>query len=362
MRIPYLLAFLPFAHLLCAASVLASTEPAVHDCDRLAAHPLDEQRANVPGVDFEDIGTEAVPACEAAVAAYPDTVRFKYQLGRALAANGTTDRAVAVYEEAANAGYGPAAMALGTIFDRRFEKSQERDFADLEQAFSWWAYAGVELGFVPAKFRLGQMYLNSPDKYRNVDKGMKFLKEAAASGMLEAQWYLGAVYISGEVIEQDVTQGATWMKRAAEKGSAQAQALLTSFYLDDNFGEQNEDLAFYWAERAADNGDKDSKSRVYTVYHRVLSEAVHDKLARLAGDSDHQFPRADIPTYGRKPEDVVEWIEKEANRGDAEMQLLIGLAYRYGVAGKHNKNKALQYVTQAADQDLQRAIDTLETW
>ena len=56
----------------------------VHECDRLAAHPLDGNKV-VPGVDFGGlIPDRAIPACEAANRDYPDVPRFKYQYARVL--------------------------------------------------------------------------------------------------------------------------------------------------------------------------------------------------------------------------------------------------------------------------------------
>src|SRR5262245_24361208 len=90
-----------------AASVpgaYAQTAPA-RACDRLAAHPLDRKKV-VPGVEWDDIDAEkAVPACEAAVRAYPDETRFAYQLARAVDRAGQTDRALAMYQFLAGEGY-----------------------------------------------------------------------------------------------------------------------------------------------------------------------------------------------------------------------------------------------------------------
>ncbi len=66
-----------------ASPVRADAAPAA-DCDRLAAHPDDPDRA-APGVAQADVDTAAaIAACTAAVAADPANGRLNYQLARAL--------------------------------------------------------------------------------------------------------------------------------------------------------------------------------------------------------------------------------------------------------------------------------------
>ena len=65
-----------------AAAALAVAP--VTECDRLAAHPSDPDRV-APGVAQPDVDlAKAIPACQAAVKAYPDSGRLNYQLARSL--------------------------------------------------------------------------------------------------------------------------------------------------------------------------------------------------------------------------------------------------------------------------------------
>src|SRR5262249_29456500 len=71
----------------------------VTECDQLAASPFDAN-AVAPGVDAGGIEhARAVPACEEAVATYPESPRLRFQLGRAYSAKGDRDRAIADYSK-----------------------------------------------------------------------------------------------------------------------------------------------------------------------------------------------------------------------------------------------------------------------
>jgi TPR repeat protein len=82
-------------------------------CDQRAAHPADPNRMAV-GVKLEGIVPRlAVQECERAVSEYPNTARFRYQLGRAQEASGNMPAAIASYQQAGAMGYGMAWYNLG---------------------------------------------------------------------------------------------------------------------------------------------------------------------------------------------------------------------------------------------------------
>ncbi|TIM60008.1 MAG: tetratricopeptide repeat protein, partial [Mesorhizobium sp.] len=78
--------------------------PSVDPCDLAAGEPLDLQGV-VPGLLPNEIGADAVKLCEAAVKAYPDVARFRYELGRALLAAGKVDQARKAIQQAADRGH-----------------------------------------------------------------------------------------------------------------------------------------------------------------------------------------------------------------------------------------------------------------
>lgn len=92
--------------------------PVVTDCDRLAAHPEDQQRV-APGVEREQIDLPiATAACERALVATPGSARARYQYARLLFYAGRNDRAVAEMQRAADDGYPQAQFVFGTFVTR----------------------------------------------------------------------------------------------------------------------------------------------------------------------------------------------------------------------------------------------------
>ena len=109
----------------------------ITDCDRLAANPPDPDRI-VTGVPRDQVDLpRAIEACRAAVAAYPDTGRLSYQLGRCLFYSGQTAEALTSFRQAATLGYRQAHFILGLIMMRRYEGVS----FDLEQIESHWRAA-----------------------------------------------------------------------------------------------------------------------------------------------------------------------------------------------------------------------------
>ena len=92
---------------------------AVHQCDRLAAHPADQDRAS-SAVSYETLESqtsEALQACRRATTEHPGVSRFEFQLGRVLDAVQQHVEAVEWYQKAAERGYTAAMFNLAVSYD-----------------------------------------------------------------------------------------------------------------------------------------------------------------------------------------------------------------------------------------------------
>jgi hypothetical protein len=111
------LAFAGAATAATPASPATAAAP-VTECDRLAAHPEDQQRVG-PGVERGQIDLPtAIAACERAVAAAPADARQRYQLARLLFYSNQNDRAVDEMRRASDGGYPQAQFVYGTFVVR----------------------------------------------------------------------------------------------------------------------------------------------------------------------------------------------------------------------------------------------------
>jgi TPR repeat protein len=89
--------------------------PSTTDCDRVA---IEEQNfLGLPGIPFDDVDpAKAIPACEAALKAQPDSARLHNNLARAYEKAERLNEALEQYKAAAAAGYPPAINALGIMY------------------------------------------------------------------------------------------------------------------------------------------------------------------------------------------------------------------------------------------------------
>ena len=94
-------------------------------CDQLAANPGDRLR-QAPGVPYDQLNTqfrEAIDACTRAVAQYPNELRFRYQLGRALEFTDRT-QALVIHTKLVKLKYPAAFDNLGSMLLR--DKNNQR--------------------------------------------------------------------------------------------------------------------------------------------------------------------------------------------------------------------------------------------
>lgn len=146
----------------------------MNPCDRLAADPLDMQRPKGPAVEFAALSKlEAVVACTTAAANEPQTIRFKYQLGRAYAAAGQHRDALRVYREAADKGYAVAYDALGIFSQNGW--GMPIDLATARQMFEKAVTTGAPSGLLSLA-SMAQFGLGEP---ANLAKSKELLEKAA---------------------------------------------------------------------------------------------------------------------------------------------------------------------------------------
>jgi hypothetical protein len=86
-------------------NAILTGKPPVHHCDVVAGSASDPERV-VPGVTIGELnGTEGVKACRAALARYPNTARFEFQLARSLQKTGANEESAALYRSLVERGY-----------------------------------------------------------------------------------------------------------------------------------------------------------------------------------------------------------------------------------------------------------------
>ncbi len=253
--------------------------PPVQDCDRLAAHPLDPRRA-APGVAWDDLDADkAIAACQAAVRAYPDELRFEYQLARAVDRAGEPDRAFPMYRFLANEDYAAAQLAVGLMYDDGIGGVA----ADAAMAAGWFKQA-AERGHPEAQRLLGLMYVKGAGVERDLAQALIWLRMSAEQG-----YAAGELALADNLVKDDAgaeaqavnREAATWYQRAAEQGETGAQAALAALYERGRGVERSLVQAYAWLTLAAD-GD----TTLRTTLDALAKELSATELAEAERQTD----------------------------------------------------------------------------
>ena len=137
----------------------------IHQCDRLAAHPLDGNKV-VPGIAWNQFDPgPALAACEAAVRDFPTVSRFKFQYARTLLKKGDNAAALPLYRDLADKGYPAAQATLGRLYADGYRGVPQDD----AEAVKWYRLA-AEQGDAQAQNNLGSMYANGKSPSGNIMK------------------------------------------------------------------------------------------------------------------------------------------------------------------------------------------------
>ncbi len=329
-------------------------------CDQLAGNRFDPQGV-VLGNFLGEIDTgAAIPACEAAVAAYPDEPRFNYQLGRSVEQAGSYERAAELYEEAAAAGHLLAVYRLGylSLIGRGVP-------LDVDKAITFFETAAAG-GETYAMNSLARMYASGEGVEQDRDKAMDLYLRAAAQGNTFAYNNLGYLlaeedqgdralplfqasaeagdiygynnmgyaYQRGIGVEPDIGEAIAWYERAAEGGQPNAPINLGFIYRDGAPGlAPNPERAAFWFAEAAKGGNP---------WGSVHLAALRD--AGVIGDVPD-------PTTAAKLLARVAWIDGEAAR-DAQEQ-------NYGGAGDAARERFAQLPVTAVVMAVQAELARL---
>jgi TPR repeat protein len=199
-----------------------ASEAPLTECDRLAAHPDDLQKApEAPGL-FElrriDVAA-ATEACNEAISRHPEVPRFKYQLARALIAgtiNGnSTDcsAALELLETAVRQGHAEAAYRRGRciVWD-------PGDPGHGAERRAWFRMAS-DMGSLSAKASLARGMIATSKRYGpEVYQGLAILEELAGTGNIAAMDKLADLYSFGHWLERDRKKSFKYLVLAADRG------------------------------------------------------------------------------------------------------------------------------------------------
>ena len=254
-------------------------------CGALAASPAEEGWADRGLTDDQIYLDGALPACEAALKAAPDSIDVMTWLGRVYVLVGRAGEAAPLFEKAAGGGDMFAAFLLSGLLDgsviNGVDSDSDRAMALLTQA--------ADAGFVPAADELAERYELGTNVDANPAEALRLYKLAADQGDAHAIYKLGTFYQGGIAVGQDYAQAMTLFVRAADAGEPLGHDGVGQLYQYAQGVEMDYLKAADAFQKGADQGEPRSETDLAYLYEQGLGVAQdYDKSFALLSDAAGQ--------------------------------------------------------------------------
>ncbi|TJW76065.1 MAG: sel1 repeat family protein, partial [Mesorhizobium sp.] len=281
--------------------------PSVDPCDREAGEPLDLQGV-VPGLLPNEISSNAVDVCRAAVKAYPDVARFRYELGRALLVVGKVEDAKKAIQEAADKGHVRAVFELGYIASSGIGTA-----VDPTKANGFYVKAS-DKGDPYGMTAWGRALFNGLGVQRDTAKGLDLLLKAAAMGHTYAMNDLAAIFTEGRSgVPADPARAVAFLKAGVERQDMYSMNILGRSYLSGRGVEKDPKQAQALFQKAMDLGQPYAPASLGRMYRDGLGVTPDlDEAQRLfemaatRGDYSGAYDRAALEMQkGGKADQIV---------------------------------------------------------
>lgn len=264
-------------------------------CDLAAAHPSDPERLG-PSVDFANLDPQrAIPACEQAVADYPDEMRFKTLLARALDKAGRGEEAAALNETAMQAGSLAAYHNMGNLYRKGLGVPE-----DLVKAFELYKYA-AERGHPEDQSNVGVMFLNGDGVKQDLGQARYWLEQAASQNWADAINRLGLMALKGQAGDEDPVRAVALFERSANLGSRNGMVNLANAFRKGQGVAEDKARALDLYENSARLGTRAAFVVLGSMYQSgeagtvdPVKAAFWYTLASREGDADSMQALADI--------------------------------------------------------------------
>ena len=227
------------------------------------------------------------------------------------------------------------------------------------------------LGNTDAQFDLAQRYEQGVGVAQNTPQAIKYYRLAAAQQDLRAEYNLAILYLDGRDPNTSHQKGIDLLEDTAFKGNAFAQYALARIYEqgfhDANnqvniFPDRAQAIAMYGLAAANDCGLAQYRLaellvREKTTDHSVAAKAKRNQTIKQlyqgavsSGITEAALPLAFFDAMDankQKQELAFSVATKEANAGNVDAALLLGLMYDCGISVEANPKEAVHWYEQA---------------
>lgn len=217
----------------------------------------------------------------------------------------------------------------------------------------------AHLGCDVAKYRLGKMFLRGEDVTKNINYALVWLEDAVSDGNQYAEYLLGKTLLQETDIEQDLPRAEELLKRSSDKGNRYAKYMLGKAYLDGVLPLQNIPEAIRLLTESADKHFAPAQYILGKLLYR--GEIIPQDLERAVGyleraaaqDNPYAaYLAGKILLTEVAVKDVIRAIrnfEIAAKNGNDFAEYQLGKLYLYGKETERDYNKAVFYLSAAAE-------------
>ncbi len=261
-------------------------------------------------------------------------------------------RALALYREAAGAGYPDAQCALGccTVWARGGAGPQ---------GGSPPVPPGGGGGYPRAWHFLGLSYDQGTGVEQNAQEAFRCFLAAAQGDYTDALCQTGMCYYFGHGTEKDYDRAVSYFRRAAERGHVRAMTRLGVCYETGHGAQQDPQQAETLYRRSADLGDPEGQYCLAGLLRRRKDPHAHQEAALLLKrPAAAECPGPSIcwgcatkPATGwrKKPKYAVYMYQQAALQGHPEAMLRLGICYETGSGVAQDPAVAANLYRQAAE-------------
>lgn len=281
-------------------------------------------------------------------------------------------------EDAAAKGDRQAKALLGALYLRGLQtgKATEGDVSfeikkDIEKGVKFTREAAEE-GDVYAMGNMGELYWVGLVVGRDPSEAIKWWKRAAAAGGKVNQTTL-AIALMQSSQENEREEGLRWLEKSAATGNTEAQCMLGSFYLNGRNVKKDTQYGLSLIITAAKAENKGAQKMLVLLYYYGYDgmSPNYDEAREWAeiavSDGDRGLQKLLGLMMVRAeggPRDIkrgVELIKKSADQGEVEAQLLFGSFVYAGCGVEKNEDLGRAYLKKAADAGNEKARELYET-
>lgn len=230
------------------------------------------------------------------------------------------------------------------VFDEQAERDYElgiskinntKGIKDIKNGYMYLKKA-ADAGHIKAKEEIAFAYLFGTYFNRNVTHARVIFEELAVHGSSRSQFGLGFLYSSGLSVRSNQAKALVYFTFAALGGDPNAQMVLGYRYWSGISVESSCELALNYYRRVATHvANQINHNSVGTVVHRI----------RLYDEEENLLTQ----NQALLDEDLVQYYQLLADRGDIQAQYGLGLLHYQGARGEIQFDRAFHYFSRAAD-------------